>query len=595
MTAAAAWKLLEMGARSRLLFAIGLPLALGAGAAASRQTLAPPQQPPSFKSGVTAVPIDVRVVGADGRPITDLTKEDFTILEDGVPQVIAHFSAQVLAAQPPRPGLRARPDTQPFDPSPQTLRVFLIVLGRAALGVPQRNPETLNALVRFVRESLLPQDQVALLAYDRATDFTSDHEKVARLLETFRGTEKAAKDALARQGKPAATDAGSVFAEPKALDLAPQVQTELGFEDYVKARRGEPLGELDSLFYGIKYLRYMSGEKHLVFVTERGPVPTWDQVKYLTALAADSRVALDTIQIGDRVGDLPSAPWIAPSQAALGLEGGAGQPESPASDKATRPREANRIETANAGGIGTGATTIESAVFDTSPIPGFKGLYDLRYVAAQTGGQASILKDAAPALARIDAATRAWYLLAYYPANGDWNGRYRTVKVLVNRPGATVFFRHGYYGRREAEVFDRRRVVSNTRIESAGYQLADIRDIDVRFVPKFTRSATGKGGEVLVPLSIDVTKLAWGFDAEGRHLARLEIAIYCGDAGNKILGQVRRLLNVALTDESFDTAMTSRFSRQMRVAVTGAPKFVKVIVYDYDADRVGSMLAKVPK
>jgi VWFA-related protein len=251
-----------MNARPCVLSAVALLLALDARAVAPQQDAGRGQQAPSFRSGVTAVPIDVRVVGKDGRPVTDLKKEDFTILENGVPQTIAHFSPQILVADAPRPGLRARPDVQPFDPSPQSHRVFLIVLGSSALGDPRRHPETLNALIHFVRDSLLPQDQVALLAYNRATDFTADHEKIARLLESFRRSEAGARAALARQGNLAAADAGSVFAPPESLDKSPSLETELGFEEYVKARGSQPLGELDSLFYGIATWAW--GEKHLI-------------------------------------------------------------------------------------------------------------------------------------------------------------------------------------------------------------------------------------------------------------------------------------------------------------------------------------------
>jgi VWFA-related protein len=591
-----------MNARPWVLPAITLLLALDARAVAPQQDAGRGQQTPSFRSGVTAVPIDVRVVGKDGQPIADLKKEDFTILENGVPQTIAHFSAQILVADAPRPGLRARPDVQPFDPSPQSHRVFLIVMGSSALGDPRSHPETLNALIHFVRDSLLPQDQVALLAYNRATDFTADHEKIARLLESFRRSEAGARAALARQGNLAAADAGSVFASPESLDKSPSLETELGFEEYVKARGSQPLGELDSLFYGIKYLRYMGGEKHLIFVTERGPEPTWDQVKYLTSLASDARVALDTIQLGDRVGDLPSAPLLQSQRAQAPVGPGALPAVDPSSERARGTGGARgggdggagRVE-AGAGGGGRSGIPVGSAVFDWSPIPGFKGLYDLRYVAGQTGGQASILKDAAPALGRIDTATRAHYLLAYYPSNGDWNGRFRSVTVKVNRPDVTVLFRHGYYARRDVEVFDRRRVIANSRIESAGYLLSDIRDIGLTFAPSFTKSATDRGGEVLVPLSIDVTRLGWSLDADGRHVASLEIGIFCGDAGGKILGEARRILNLALIDETYERALKEGFSRAMRVAVTAAPHFVKVIVYDYDADRVGSALVKVPR
>jgi hypothetical protein len=78
-----------MTTRPWLFCAVAFLLALGARAASPQQDARRGQQASSFRSGVTAVSIDVRVVGRDGQPITDLKKEDFTILEDGVRQTIA--------------------------------------------------------------------------------------------------------------------------------------------------------------------------------------------------------------------------------------------------------------------------------------------------------------------------------------------------------------------------------------------------------------------------------------------------------------------------------------------------------------------------
>ena len=44
----------------------------------------PQQRPqsPTFRSRITLVPVDVRVLDADGKPITGLKLEDFTLLEE---------------------------------------------------------------------------------------------------------------------------------------------------------------------------------------------------------------------------------------------------------------------------------------------------------------------------------------------------------------------------------------------------------------------------------------------------------------------------------------------------------------------------------
>lgn len=54
--------------------------------------LAAQQAPvPTFRGGVNIVSVDVIVTDDAGNPIANLTREDFQIAEDGVPQVIDQF------------------------------------------------------------------------------------------------------------------------------------------------------------------------------------------------------------------------------------------------------------------------------------------------------------------------------------------------------------------------------------------------------------------------------------------------------------------------------------------------------------------------
>jgi VWFA-related protein len=554
-----------------------------------------PEPPPQFRSGVTAVPLNVRVLDKEGRPITDLKKSDFTIVEDGVPQSVALFSAHLLAPTAPTPDLRASATVEPFDRSPQNHRVFLIVLGVRALGDPDRNSATVDALVEFVRRRLLPQDQVALLSYNRGVDFTTDHEKVAREIEAFKGPEARARAAEDRRLRADGT-APPLFAadepDPRESDVG------LGFEAYVRARLGQPLGEVDSLLYGIRYLQHLPGEKHLIFLTERGPDRSdiWSltgSLRQVAKAASNARVALDTIQLGQPILDtMPKGmppPAVAPRlERRFGGTDGNAPPVALLTAPVVSPMD----------GFSTDDSR-ERAAFATGlagSLAGLVAVYDLKFTAAQTGGLSANWTDAAPALARIDTASRAYYLLAYYPTNADWNGRYRAVKVTVNRPGATVLFRHGYFASRTIEVFDRRRVVSDTRIEAAAWRLEDLRELDVRVRTSFVKAASGRGGELVVELSLDTSRLAWSVGEGGLHAASLEVAMYASDIGGdnlKVLGEARRMLNVKLTDETYQQLSRDRFTRVLKLPVTGRPRFAKVIVYDYEADRVGSVMTPV--
>src|SRR5688572_1357819 len=97
------------------------------------------QVPGTIRSGITIVPVDVRVVDRDGRAVTDLKESDFTILEDGVPQTIRQFAMQALTPEPPIPGAKPPLRSSPgADAGPRRHRTFLIVLGRGRLQHPAR-------------------------------------------------------------------------------------------------------------------------------------------------------------------------------------------------------------------------------------------------------------------------------------------------------------------------------------------------------------------------------------------------------------------------------------------------------------------------
>ena len=87
------------------------------------------------------------------------------------------------ASPPPAPAAPASRAPSPPTFTPQANRVFLFVLGSGRLQEPSKG---LDAAVDFVRTRLGPKDQVAAFAWNRATAFTTDHVRVARVIERLR-------------------------------------------------------------------------------------------------------------------------------------------------------------------------------------------------------------------------------------------------------------------------------------------------------------------------------------------------------------------------------------------------------------------------
>jgi hypothetical protein len=195
---------------------------------------------------------------------------------------------------------------------------------------------------------------VAVLAYNRASGFTTDHEQVAVLLQRFRRSTNRSRRSCVRisaalprygSGDPRSiqTDIDAIFrgaagvrqvppgsvadagrmrddtsrgaealmradilagrdvppgntGADRTFDLAAAERIDLPFDEYVE-KNLQTMQDLGNLYTGIAYMRYLDGEKHLVFITERGLfLPRLEDDKSIAALANDSRVAIDVIQ-----------------------------------------------------------------------------------------------------------------------------------------------------------------------------------------------------------------------------------------------------------------------------------------------------------
>jgi VWFA-related protein len=430
---------------------------LGAAMPRDPQAVDARQVPGTFRSGVTMVPIDVRVLGEQGYPVTDLTLDDFTVFEDGVPQEIQHFLRLELVAGTPTPILRPlRPRALALDaPTAPDRRVFLIVLGRGRQDGPVK---VLDALLDFVDRRLLPQDQVAVLAYNRAMAFTTAHEDVARVLARYQDQHTEIEALLAQRlsGLSGLYDrdvppslqrridalfglSGGLLREVSEHDAAALAAIEedlrrtgdelqraalvddraeglpdltaaltadlvdMSFDDYIERSVTTEI-DVSNIVKGIEYLRYIEGEKHLLYITHSGfGLRSADEEDSLAARAADARVAIDAIHTSGVV----------------------------AAPKAT-PTRMSAVPTAG-------------QVFrQTFSVKGMRAVADL------TGGQAWAFQPGEHALTRLDRATRFQYLLGYISSNGDWDGGYREIKITVSRPRVKVLHRRGYYSTLDA-------------------------------------------------------------------------------------------------------------------------------------------------
>jgi len=170
--------------RSRLfvIFLAGPAIVWAAGPAASPRLSSspqtPPQAPPVFKVTSDTVEVDALVLDKRGAFARGLGKDDFVLLEDGVPQTISTFELvdiQKPGATPQAHAPDARPDMSAV-PAPRS-RLYFIVFDDYHIA-PEHSSRARKLASDFVAKYLGPSDRAAVLFTSArrgaSQDITSD-------------------------------------------------------------------------------------------------------------------------------------------------------------------------------------------------------------------------------------------------------------------------------------------------------------------------------------------------------------------------------------------------------------------------------------
>ena len=359
---------------------------------------APPPQPPTFRTGIDAVQLDVSVLDKNRRPVRGLTAADFAILEEGKPREIVSFSAVELPPLPdvavPEGIATVEPDVARNDlPNGRIVVILLdpflqriMVPGRVTIADPP-GIAALRATAASVVNGLGPGDLAAVghTMYGVPQNFTTDKARLKRAIDTTAfGTNKRA----------AGEEWGNCNCGTCRLDAITRV---------ANALRSEP-----------------QRRKVIFFIGERVPLaPVAGQCNaYLEPATKQMTMATQLANVTVNTVD-PNAMETTNVHA-----GDDFQPEGPIGTVSTA---AKAQEVANR------AFLIERQ-------------QSLQTVADWTGGRA-ILNTNAPekSVRPILEESSAYYLLAFQTSNVKADGKFHPITVKVNRPDVQVRTRKGYY------------------------------------------------------------------------------------------------------------------------------------------------------
>lgn len=419
------------------------------------------QDEPSLRLRANEVSLDIVVRDKKGRPVRDLTANDFEVYEDGVRQKIESFRLVLRAGEAERDAARKEgkegPPPQPATPRDSTsMGVIALVFDRLS---PEARSLARKAGVTYAKEGMAAGDFTGVFAIDQSLrtiqPYTDNQELIKQAVDrattsstsTYVSSNAKVRDLsdrstaldqqISSQGSAAtaagaardgagASEAGSAAGQAALQQTLVEMESRMleNFETLERDQQG--FATINSLLAVITAMRNIPGRKTIIFFSEGLALPSSVQTKFPSVINAANRANVSIYAI---------------DAAGLRIESGT----------AEAAREINSLASRRMQQTARGNDTVTSAPYtkalerneDLLRLDPRSGLGQL---ADETGGfLIHDTNDLTSGLRRIDDDMRAYYLLTYVPRNDDYNGRFRHITVKLSRSNAEAQTRKGYY------------------------------------------------------------------------------------------------------------------------------------------------------
>jgi len=416
--------------------------------AASPNATDQPAPRPTFRAEANFVRVDVYPTH-DGQAVRDLTQADFQVLEDGVPQKVETFEHVEVRGQVPNnerrePNTAAEARAEAEDPRSRVFVIFLDTYHTEIAGSHRMRPVLISLLNRIVG----PDDLFAVMTPDMsAKDVT-----FARRTETMEGYLTkywywGQRDQLVRLD-PQEAEYEACFG----------VRTPVTNEMIARRREKRVLDALTDLSI---YLRGVREERKAVITITDG----WLLYRDNPHLADSARAPQ-----GPRGGVGPDGRMttdVMQAQGGYSRQGcDADRMNLAHIDDWQTYRElldlANRSNVSFYPIDSRGLPASDAQIYEDVPPQIDQRILanridNLRTLAESTDGLAvTDSNDIEKGVRRIVDDLTSYYLLGYYSTNAKPDGKYRNIKVKVNRQGVDVRARRGYKAASEKELTEGR-------------------------------------------------------------------------------------------------------------------------------------------
>lgn len=510
--------------------------------------------PPVFRVATRLVQVPVVVHDRHGQPIADLQKADFTLTERGKAQTINFFEviAADKSAAPPEP-LPPHVFTNTVAHQagvPTNVTVILIDMLNTSL-VDQHTAR--SALVKFLGQ-IQPQDRVALYALGHRSltllhDYTTDSSSLVQRIQTTAGE------------IPSQLDASTVDADSQeqlralGLDgLADMSQMEADF--FTTNRVVQTLSSLEAI---AQHLAGVPGRKNLIWLSGGFPLTIgFDEVPEVGS-TRDRRTFTQEMDAAMR----------ALNNAAVSVY----------------PVDARGLMVTP----GLSADTRASPPMSRGPRSRLAPIQDnidaMKEIADRSGGRAAYnTNDLSRAVRRAIDDARVTYVIGYYSTDETQDGKFRDIKVKVNRPDVDVRYRKGYFAMRPVDTSDKTR-----KSEMRAAVWSPLESTAVGLFAKVDVANGTTPDNVHVLLKIDPATIA--FTREGdRWKADLDVVYVQKTERSRAPGDgIADRLSFALTDATYADVMKNGLVRERAFARQPGAATLRIVVRDAASGSTGSI------
>lgn len=521
---------------------------------------APGRNPPQaggfvVRAQTNLVLVDVRVWDKGGRAVTDLKPEHFRVFEDGNPQEITSFSlenverlSQATAENGPPPTIDLRKLPPGLTPAKAVEDRRLIVLFFDLTSMPVDDlMRALKGASDFVSSQMTPADLVSLVTYTSrlhvVQNFTNNRAALQATVRAIRVGESSSLSEAGAQGEPGTTNASGeqVVAQDVSAAFTP-VETEFNIFN-----TDEKLAAIESLS---RMLGDVPGRKvviHFSSGTERTGIENQAQLRAAVDAANRANVSLYTLDARGLMALVPGGDATAASPAGTAVYHG-------------------------------------QAVF--SQVSSLQGSREtLASLAADTGGRAfTDLNDFSHAFRQVQSENSSYYLLGYSPANTRADGRFRRIRVEVDRRGVKVEARPGYFAPKDFRQFNR---------EDKELQLQQALDLDAPFVdlPLAVETAFFRRPDrkfyVLLAAKIPGSALSF-LSKSGRHETQFDFLWRATDPTGRAAGLLRDTLPVKLSGETYQRVIRGNVLYEGGFVLPPGKYGLKVVVRETHSGKLGT-------